>query len=420
MRHYVLLIFTLLVVPGQRSYGQGMVSGTVTDQVTQQAVAGVRVLVKETGSTVQADESGRYRVQVSAGLSAVASGAGPEPRVPRSKQLARSGRTRHMLDTVFRGWCPLTVAPNKAGLTGIRDTGFTPEKEFQRMLKSYPFIRLVREQPHQSEVVRDVPYGDADNWELVADIYPAEGVEGKAPAVLLIFGGGWRSGDKRQLGPLAQRLAAEGFSCVTIDYRLSTHALYPAAVCDVKTALRWMHKHADSLRIDPHRIAVLGFSAGGQLAALAGTTAGNPELALACGGVGGDRVQAIIDIDGILAFIHPESGEGDDTKSTSAATYWFGYTKYERPDLWVEASPLTHVSENTPPTLFINSSVDRMHAGRDDFIRVLDEHGIYHERKVFADAPHSFCLFEPWFTPMLETITAFLNRVMAAGSTAGH
>lgn len=347
-------------------------------------------------------------------------GADPEGRVSWSRQLMPAEIQHYVLDTIFSGWRPGSVVRDSAGITGIRDMSFMPEKEFSRMLKSYPGIQLVRGGPHQERITRDITYASRSGTALMADVYRAR-TDRAASAVLLLFGGGWRSGDKLQLGPLGERLAAEGFTCVAIDYRLSTHAQYPAAVCDVKTALGWMRRRADSLGIDPDRIAVLGFSAGGQLAALVGTTAESTVFGDQCENPGDDRVQAIIDIDGILAFIHPESGEGNDKKTTSAATNWFGYTKFERPDLWRQASALTHVSADTPPTLFINSSVDRMHAGREDFIRALDRHGIYHETRVFADAPHSFCLFEPWFTPMVETVTKFLHKVLrgAPSSTPG-
>jgi pectinesterase len=122
-------------------------------------------------------------------------------------------------------------------------------------------------------------------------------------------------------------------------------------------------------------------------------------------------VQAVVDVDGILAFIHPESGEGDDTKSLSAATQWFGTPKAESPALWQQASALTHVSAKTPPFLFINSSVARMHAGRDDFTRKLDAFGIYHQTHSFPDAPHSFPLFAPWFQPTLDYTAQFLDAV---------
>ncbi len=219
------------------------------------------------------------------------------------------------------------------------------------------------------------------------------------------------SGDRSQHIPLAQQLAARGYVAVTVEYRLSTEALYPAAIHDLKAAVRWMRVHAKAQQIDPKRIAVLGFSAGGQLATLIGTTNGDAKFE----GNSPNRsvssaVQAIVDIDGTLAFIHPESGEGDDSRSTSAATYWFGVNKETRPELWHEAGALNHVDANTPPVLFINSSVDRMHAGRDDMRRKLDALGIYSEVKSFPEAPHTFCLFEPWFTPTVEVIAAFLNK----------
>jgi hypothetical protein len=124
------------------------------------------------------------------------------------------------------------------------------------------------------------------------------------------------------------------------------------------------------------------------------------------------NVNALIDIDGTLSFVHPESGEGiDSVGRISAGTYWFGYNKKENPGLWLVASPLTYVSSATPPSLFLSSSVARMHAGRTDFIKVLDQYDIYSEVHGFDDAPHSFPLFDPWFDPMLNYIDGFLKKV---------
>ncbi len=190
--------------------------------------------------------------------------------------------------------------------------------------------------------------------------------------------------------------------------------MYPAAVYDLKSALRWIHANAKKYKVDTNKIAVLGFSAGGQLAALLGVTAGNPKFEGSdCIVNASSSVKAIIDLDGTLSFVHPESGEGDDSKRTSAATYWFGYSKKENAELWKEASPLNYVSRNTPPTLFINSSVERMHAGRNDFIKVLNENGIYSEVKTFSGAPHSFPLFDPWFKPTLKYTDEFLKKIFS-------
>ena len=209
-----------------------------------------------------------------------------------------------------------------------------------------------------------------------------------------------------------QRLVALGYVCLTPEYRLSTEALYPAAVYDLKAAIRWMHDHAREYNVDTTRIAALGFSAGGELAAFLGVTNNNKKFEGSdCSTDQSSNVDAIIDMDGILAFIHPESGEGDASHSRSAATYWFGYSKTENPELWKEGSSLTYEGAQTPPTLFINSSVARMHAGREDFIKVLDRFNIYSEVKTFSDAPHSFPLFHPWFEPTLKYTDEFLKKV---------
>jgi pectinesterase len=176
--------------------------------------------------------------------------------------------------------------------------------------------------------------------------------------------------------------------------------------------LRWVVQHAGDYQVDTAKITVLGFSAGGQLAAFLGTTAGIAQFeGTSCNGLQPAPVHAIVDIDGTLSFTHRETGEGDDSKKISAGTYWFGYSKKDSIELWEEASPLTHAGAHTAPTLFINSSVARMHAGRDDFIKILNQYNIYSEVKTFENAPHSFCLFDPWFQPTVNYIDDFLKRV---------
>ncbi len=133
----------------------------------------------------------------------------------------------------------------------------------------------------------------------------------------------------------------------------------------------WLGANASKYNLDKSKIAVHGVSAGGQLAALVGTTNGIKKFE----GNGGNAkqsgsVQAIIDIEGILALKHPESAED------KVAAEWLGGTYEEKPDVWTEASALTHVSKNTPPCLFINSSNPRFHAGRDDMIKILERFGI--------------------------------------------
>ncbi|UFH57134.1 alpha/beta hydrolase [Spirosoma sp. KNUC1025] len=313
-------------------------------------------------------------------------------------------------------WVLNLTAWAQLGPTGGRDTSFTVRKSYQQEKKYHPAITLADSTlPAGVRAVRNISYSTpVSDRKLLLDVYAPAATAGKlAPGILMIHGGGWRSGDRSHNNTLAGQLAAKGFVTVPVGYRLSTEALYPAAVHDLKAAIRWIRANASTYGIDPKRIAVLGFSAGGQLAALVGSTNKNPAFE----GAGGNAqfssdVQAIIDIDGVLAFIHPESGEGDDTKSTSAATYWLGYSKTQKPELWQEASALNHIDKLTPPILFINSSVDRMHGGRDDLIKKLNKFGTYSEVHTFADAPHTFMFFNPWFTPTLTYITDFLHRVL--------
>ncbi|MBD2722150.1 alpha/beta hydrolase [Hymenobacter armeniacus] len=295
-----------------------------------------------------------------------------------------------------------------------RDTSFTVHSAFAKALKTNPGISIARPAaPATIEARLNQTYCTLGSRALQLDVfYPKARRKRGYPAVLFIHGGGWRSGDRSQHVAMAQQLAARGYVTATAEYRLSTEALYPAAVHDLKAAIRWLRANATAYHIDTAKVAVWGFSAGGQLAALLGTTNGDPQLeGTACHTRYSSRVQAIVDVDGTLAFIHPESGEGDDRKGTSAATYWFGAPKTEKPELWLQAGALSHVTAQTPPILFLNSSVARMHAGRDDMRRQLDAFHIYHETHAFPDAPHPFPLFNPWFDPTLDYTAAFLKRV---------
>jgi pectinesterase len=312
-----------------------------------------------------------------------------------------------------------TSAQSTAGITGKPDTSFNIFSEYIKVKKAHPEITIVNEF-HSASVKekRNISYCRIGDREFLLDVfYPSAKTKQKRTAIMFIYGGGWRSGNRTQHYPLAQRLAALGYVCITPGYRLSTEALYPAAVYDLKSALRWIHANAKKYNIDTTKIAVGGFSAGGQLAALLGTTIYDAAFeGKECNVKYSSAVQAIVDLDGTLSFVHPESGEGDDSKKTSAATYWFGYSKKDNPKLWEEASPLAHVNKNTPPTLFINSSVERMHAGRTDFINVLSKYNVYSDIKRFEDAPHSFPLFNPWFEQTVKYIDEFLKKVFGNSS----
>ena len=307
-------------------------------------------------------------------------------------------------------------AQSMAGITHQPDTSYSTFSAYQSTKKTNPEISIVPEEKNQFLAEeRNINYTSIGTRKLWMDaFYPKAKSKTKQIAILIIHGGGWRTGNRSQHYPLAQQLALKGYVCFTPEYRLSTEALFPAAVYDLKESIRWVKRNANKYNIDTAKIVVSGFSAGGELAAFLGVTGGMPlfegtntQTAI------NTKVNAVVDMDGILSFTHPESGEGDDSKRTSAATYWFGYSKKEQPKLWEAASSLSYTGEHTPPTLFINSGVDRMHAGRTDYIKILDQFRIYSEVHTFEGAPHSFPLFDPWFAPMVNYIDGFLKKVFS-------
>ncbi len=317
---------------------------------------------------------------------------------------------------IFLATCFFTITTNAQsikGITGVRDTSYTTFSAWQQTKKDFPDITIVHEfnYPDVSEE-KGITYCPVNRRSLLIDAFSPKGKNDKLLiAVIMIHGGGWRSGDRSQHYPLAQRLAHLGYVCFTPEYRLSTEALFPAAVYDIKAAIRWVKANASTYHVDTSKIIIAGFSAGGELAAFIGTTGSMPLFeGCDCNDSIPTNVAAVIDIDGTLSFVNPESGEGDDSKHTSAATYWFGYPKKGNVVLWEAASPLSYVSGQTPPTLFINSSLPRMHAGRQDYIHVLDSNHIYSEVHGFK-APHSFCLFNPWFEPTVKYIDDFIKKV---------
>lgn len=284
---------------------------------------------------------------------------------------------------------------------------YTIQTTYEKLKKDYPFIKSIEPLKEDGFTAQEnVVYKKTPQKDLKADVYiPKSDTPQNFPAVLLVHGGGWLTGSKENERIMAQHLAKNGYVAVDASYRLGTEAKYPAGVLDLKDAIKWMRENAEKYQINKNKIAVLGASAGGQLASLLGVTTdaemfktGDPQVS--------DKVQAIVNIDGILSFIHPEAQE-----SWMAAT-WLGGSQKDNYKLWKEASPLEYVNADTPPSLFINSSRARFHAGRDDMIKILKKNDIYYKVHTLGDTPHSFWLMHPWFEETLQVTLNFLNKTL--------
>ncbi len=243
------------------------------------------------------------------------------------------------------------------------DTSYNLKSEFHKQKVHFPFIQMaIPSDSGHYRVFKNLVYEQSNDRDLHIDVFLPVHSASAVPAVLMVHGGGWRSGNKDMDHYMASQLAENGFAALCVEYRLSMEALYPAAVQDIKTAIRWTRAMASTaFPINPKKIALMGSSAGGQLVSLIGSINGPylPYQTHTLTNVS-DQVQAVIDVDGVLAFIHPESSEGADKPGApSAATRWLGASIAADRNRWEEASALSHVHAGSAPFLFINSAQPR-------------------------------------------------------------
>ena len=201
-----------------------------------------------------------------------------------------------------------------------------------------------------ASVYKDVAYASSSSAQQM-DVYVPSG-SGPFPAVVLIHGGAFMMGDKSGESANIAALNARGFVAVSINYRLSKEAAFPAAVQDCKTAVRFLRAHATDYRINPDKIGAWGASAGGNLAAMLGTSAGVAELEGAELGNAdkSSRVQAVVDWFGPINFLtmDDEASALGFTLNTNAATSpesrYIGAAVQTVPAQVAKANPATYAS----------------------------------------------------------------------------
>ena len=292
-----------------------------------------------------------------------------------------------------------------------KDSSYTVYGYYQKELVRFPFIKIAKKEISANVIEEsNLIYKSIGKRNLKLDLFIPYKSKKPVPIVIFIHGGGWRSGDKSFQHPLASKVASKGFLCATIEYRLSPEAKYPAAVQDIKSAIKWIKKNAEAYNADSSKVTLLGCSSGGHLAALCGVTNNIPKFESDYLLDISSKVNALIDIDGILDFTHPaESGKDTSDLFPSVGKLWFGASFKETPEKWTSASPITYISKDSPEFLFINSSIDRFHAGRDSALVLFKKHSIPFRIETLPDTPHTFWLFEPWFKTTIAIIVNFLK-----------
>lgn len=210
---------------------------------------------------------------------------------------------------------------------------------------------------------QDVIYGD-DSPSQSLDIYVPDTGEAPYPVIFAIHGGGFLGGDKaKATTALKMQLAglAHGYAVVSINYRLSGEAVFPAAVSDAKSALRFIKHNAATYFLDPERIAVWGDSAGGNLAAMLGTTASVAELEDLSPGFKNQssQVQAVVDLWGIINFLTAIEQSGMSNNPKSPESQYLGADAASVPDLVAKADPTTYISADDPPFFIMHGTSDK-------------------------------------------------------------
>ncbi len=280
--------------------------------------------------------------------------------------------------------------------------------------RTYPWEGAQLQVPDGVEVRLEVPYGSAAGVELTTDLFlpPADRFEGPRPAIVFIHGGGWRAGSPTQFYRQAGMLAALGVIGSCCRYRFAPEFTFPAAVHDVKAAVRWLRANAKELGVDPERIGAAGGSAGGHLAAMLATTAGVAELE---GDVGSPGERSDVQLAMPLNPITDMTAFVDGTSLHAAVVQFMGGPPEEIPDAYRLASPLLQVDPRTPPCLLAHGSDDHVvpPSQSERFARALESLGIRQELILVDGVGHGFFNAEPHFTPIYEAMERFVLDLFA-------
>ncbi|MUL47384.1 alpha/beta hydrolase [Mycobacterium sp. CBMA293] len=257
----------------------------------------------------------------------------------------------------------------------------------------------------------------------LADIWrrPDLPLDGKAPVLLQVPGGGWMLGDRRpQAYPLLSHLAERGWICVSIGYRVSPKHAWPAHIIDVKQALAWIKENIADYGGDPDFVAISGGSAGGHLSSLAALTPGDPQWQ-----------PGFEDADTSVVAAVPVYGRYD----------WFSFDGPGRPEMmqaleqmivkkpfstdaqeFLDASPITRIRPDAPPFFVLHGTDDTMIAVQEgrDFVAALREESL--GPVAYAEIPNAQHAFDVLGSAhgryTAEAITRFLEWVRAEKAKA--
>jgi acetyl esterase/lipase len=255
--------------------------------------------------------------------------------------------------------------------------------------------------PAGMKVLHNVVYGQVGSRKLHVEVYVPAPSSSPMPAVLLIHGGGWRAGMNSipKIDSLAYKLGQKGILSASVEYRLTGEAPWPAQIQDCQLAVRWLRANAAKYNVDPDKFGCWGTSAGGHLTDCLGTMADDPALPKTGGYPDvSDKVQAVVSVSGPSDLRSGTYTDGSTTidaqqkaKALTTIGYLFGGVSLAKnPELYKQASPITHVHAGEPPFLLIGGEKDQIVSITQvtTFADALSKAGVPVELKVVKNAGH--------------------------------
>jgi acetyl esterase/lipase len=258
---------------------------------------------------------------------------------------------------------------------------------------------------------KDIEYGRVGDRALQLDLYSPEKIDKPAPALIFIHGGGWKNGNRTDYKIYTVHFAKLGYVVATVGYRFVNEAPFPACVQDVKCAVRYLRAHAAELKIDPDRMAAIGGSAGGHLAMMLGYTPNLPELEGDGGWPGvSSAVAAVVDEYGPTDFTVPFA------RIDPTITGFIQKSYAEAPERYELASPIAHVTKNSPPTLIIHGTIDDIVpiAQSDKLAEKFKELGVPYWYDRISGYPHTMDIVKPMSEHLEVVMDAFFKKFMPA------
>ena len=209
------------------------------------------------------------------------------------------------------------------------------------------------EHPHTDfRMLSDIAY-TPEEWPqtLYADLYLPE-TKGKRATVLLVHGGGWERRSRKDMAWIAEDLASRGFAVMNVDYRFAPKYTFPAQLHDMQVAMHWLHQHSSEYGLDRSAISAFGFSSGAHLVSLMALVASSDSPLN--DPYGGDPTRPTAVVAGGI----PSDLEAFD--SGRLIKQFLGGEQQEIPDIYRQASPVTHVTPSAPPFFLFHGGMDML------------------------------------------------------------